>query len=136
MMLRNSFSKTIRQEFLASLERGIDARTAVIQLTKEYGVTPEDRMTRLQFVLSLAVTAWQIGRLYPNLREEALDLIASDRTMNFIPNKRAEERRDELLQIANILSQPQTRPISLKEQTPESLLSLLMSKFGANPNHV
>lgn len=114
-MFTHPFSQAVRQDFFFSLQRGIEPNNAVLQMRKEYGTTLDDPATHGRFVLAIAVSAWQAGRLYPRLLGEALHLIdgfltQSDRVV--LPHRALQV---DLEKIAKTLRQPQPEPVDLTD---------------------
>lgn len=124
-MVSNPFSQAVRADFLASLIRGVDAQTAVVQLRKEYGSCLENRCTKRRFVLSLALAAWQTGRLYPRLMSEAVE-IAREEAGEF-PGDPVPDGA--LQRIVDTLTSPQSLPVDLS--TPN-----LIARLEAELSHL
>lgn len=74
-MFSHPFSHAVRQEFLLSVRRGIDASLTVRQLKAEYGDALLNGATECRFLCATSFSAWQCGVLYSELQQDALQSI-------------------------------------------------------------
>ncbi len=66
----------VRDDFRDALAEGKSVGEAVAELERQYATTLKDADTADVFWFAIAATAWKVGRLEPDLKERALQIIS------------------------------------------------------------
>ena len=107
----------VRDEYRAALTGGLDARAARDRVLDRFADALADADEATQVWLSLAATAWKMGRLDDDTRDRALAIIARREGLGRWDEAGLGARRDaELRKLAEVLRSPQKAPVAAKKK--------------------
>lgn len=113
--LSDHLCRVVRDDFIAHVAAGGSAASAAAQLRDIYPASLIGRRAHALLALTLAQTAWEIGRLSPFLKSEALRLLDGlGPAPGALPDRWDAQRED----IANRLEAGQPEAVALSALTP------------------
>ncbi len=123
-VLADDIPQRVQAEYRQLLAQGLRERQATSRLTQGWQKALTNKPLREEFLLALAGTQWQLGRLEPAVKKQALAII--DRVVKSPPKKKpiedeaAAQRRQALASLRGILTSPQPARKAIRQSKAPS----------------
>lgn len=114
----DDYAADVRQQYLALLAEGVEADEASRRMIEEHVGEEPDPDEEPVFWLALAATSWEYGRLQPEVRARALEVIASPGTLEPWGEAQRGRRKAVLAALEKKLRSPQPRPKRPRARQP------------------
>lgn len=118
-ILSNDLAADVAGEYRALIEDGKSGDEATAEILRGYGDTANDPDERTAFWTGLAYTQYRLGRLEPDVRDRALEVIDSGGDANlFFSERNAKKRLAALQKLRSQLVGPQRGEVRIRKPKP------------------